>query len=483
MTHKTRKNQIIERFGKAVAYDEVAFIQKMVAKRLAEKIKLTFPNSFTLPIKILEFGCGTGFLTEELIRLFPKADITVTDISFSMLERARLKFERYKKNEGSLIFQVMDGEDPPEYPFYDLICSSLSMQWFTHRKRGLHRLIAQLNYGGRLWVTTLCEDSFHEWRQLFEHYHWVCPVMKCPRINELQSDWPALGSGKWISEKIIDYPENGLTFLRHFKKIGASLPQNLAPPLSVPKLKTLLNLFDRGEKEITYHIGYGSFQKLSRKGVFVTGTDTGVGKTLAAACLVRAWNGLYWKPFQTGLAEEEGDSATVKRLAGISDDKLIPPALTFSAPLSPEAAAKEENYVITPKDICFPSVDADKILIVEGAGGLMVPISTDKMMVDFIRDCHLPVILVARSGLGTINHTLLSLAALRSRRIPVAGVILSGTKNLENRQAIENYGKIPIIAEIPFLDQINSEQVDAVARIIPDFDTVIPKNSLSKTLG
>ena len=471
MKDKSRKNQIIERFGKASAYDQAAFVQKIVAKKLAEKIKLTFPNSTFLPIKILEFGCGTGFLTEELTRLFPKSEITVSDISPAMLERAKTKFDPLRN---ALNFQVLDGENPPQYPFYDLICSSLSLQWFADRQKGLRRLIDQLNPDGQLWVSTLCENSFHEWRQLYHQRNLLCPIMECASISELQSDWPALGQGEWISEKIIDYPQNGFTFLRHFKKIGASLPEETIPPLSASKLRTLLKLFDQGEKKITYHVGYGSFRKSSRKGVFVTGTDTGIGKTLTAACLVRAWKSFYWKPFQTGLSEEEGDSAVVKRLAKISDDQLISPAVTLAAPLSPEAAAKQENRIITKHDISFPSLKDNEILVIEGAGGLMVPISPDKMMIDFIQDCQLPVILVARSGLGTINHTLLSLEALRSRKIPIAGAILSGTQNQENRQAIEKYGKVSILAEIPYLDQVNPEQIEIVARNMPAFDTIRP---------
>lgn len=215
MKDKSRKNQIIERFGKASAYDQAAFVQKIVAKKLAEKIKLTFPNSTFLPIKILEFGCGTGFLTEELTRLFPKAEITVSDISPAMLERAKTKFDPLRN---ALNFQVLDGENPPQYPFYDLICSSLSLQWFADRQKGLRRLIDQLNPDGQLWVSTLCENSFHEWRQLYHQRNLLCPIMECASISELQSDWPALGQGEWISEKIIDYPQNGFTFLRHFKK-------------------------------------------------------------------------------------------------------------------------------------------------------------------------------------------------------------------------------------------------------------------------
>ncbi|MFT8737217.1 MAG: dethiobiotin synthase [Zymomonas mobilis] len=473
MINPDRKIKIIERFSQASGYDQAASIQRVVAKRLADKIKTSFPDHSVRPIKILEFGCGTGFLTEELIHLFPKADITVSDISADMLGRAKAKFGKAQTNTASLTFEIMDAENPPEDSFYDLICSSLSMQWFTNRRESLSRLVKQLNPNGWLWVSTLCDQSFHEWRRLYNLKEWACPILACAEVSQLKSDWPVCGHGEWVAEKIIDCPENGLDFLRHLKKIGASLPQDSVASLSAPNLKTLLKLFDQGNKKITYHIGYGSFEKMPRKGVFVTGTDTGIGKTLVSACLIKAWNGDYWKPLQTGLAEEEGDSATVTRLANLSSDRIILPAITLSAPLSPEAAARQENRVITENDLSFPPLFSSAPLVVEGAGGLMVPITAEKMMIDFIQDCKLPVILVARSGLGTINHTLLSLEALRLRKIPIAGVILSGATNYENRQAIENYGKIRVLAEIPLLDRIDPEQVAAIASEMPAFDDII----------
>ncbi|CAK0753842.1 ATP-dependent dethiobiotin synthetase BioD [uncultured Gammaproteobacteria bacterium] len=205
-------------------------------------------------------------------------------------------------------------------------------------------------------------------------------------------------------------------------------------------------------------------------GVFVTGTDTGVGKTLAAACLVKAWNARYWKPIQTGLAEPDNDdSATVARLTELPPERLIPPAYRLAAPLSPHAAAALEGVTITldafplpAPPVCAPILG--RPLVIEGAGGVLVPLNDHHLMIDLIERLGLPVVLVARTGLGTINHTLLSLLALRQRRLIIAGVVLSGPANPGNRAAIANFGQIPIVAELPWLERIDAAGVAAIAR-------------------
>ena len=162
---------------------------------------------------------------------------------------------------------------------------------------------------------------------------------------------------------------------------------------------------------MTYQFAYGQWQR--PQGVFVTGTDTGVGKTLVSAVLARAWQAHYWKPLQTGLADEPGDSATVAELAQLPPARRHEPAYALQAPLSPWAAAPLEQVRIDPRRLVPPVVDGP--LVVEGAGGLYVPIDDEHMMLDYIAALGMPVVLAARSGLGTINHTLLSLQALRQR--------------------------------------------------------------------
>ncbi len=199
-------------------------------------------------------------------------------------------------------------------------------------------------------------------------------------------------------------------------------------------------------------------------GVFVTGTDTGIGKTLVSACLVRAWEAVYWKPVQTGLAEEPGDTATVAALAGVPPERLLAPRHALRAPLSPQAAAALEGIAIALDDFAPPSPPAPgrRPLVVEGAGGVLVPLSDRAMMIDLIAHLALPVVVVARSGLGTINHTLLTLAALRQRGVAVAGVVLNGQLNPANRQAIEHFGAVQVLAELQPLPAVTAATVAAI---------------------
>ncbi len=200
------------------------------------------------------------------------------------------------------------------------------------------------------------------------------------------------------------------------------------------------------------------------RGVFVTGTDTGVGKTLVAACLVRRWHADYWKPAQTGLAAEPGDTETIAHLAAAAN-RLHKPRFAFQAPLSPEAAASREHIAIRLADFALPIATAP--LVVEGAGGVLVPLGGGSTMADLMRALDLPVLLVARTTLGTINHTLLSLEALRARDIPLLGVVFSGAANAGNRNAIERHGAVRVIAELPLLDRLTPETIATASQAFP----------------
>ncbi|GBQ68708.1 dethiobiotin synthetase BioD [Ameyamaea chiangmaiensis NBRC 103196] len=204
-------------------------------------------------------------------------------------------------------------------------------------------------------------------------------------------------------------------------------------------------------------------------GVFVTGTDTGVGKSFVSACLVRAWGAAYFKPLQTGLADESGDSETIAGL--VPGVHVIPPVYAFDAPLAPDEAAVREGRVIDPRRLVAP--DWRGPLVVEGAGGVMVPVCPGVMMADVITRLALPVVLVARSGLGTINHTLLSLEALRTRGAHIAGVVMNGPPAPHNRRAIETHGAVRVLAEIPHVDDISADTVTTTARLIPALADVI----------
>jgi dethiobiotin synthetase len=187
---------------------------------------------------------------------------------------------------------------------------------------------------------------------------------------------------------------------------------------------------------------------------FVTGTDTGVGKTAVSALLCAALDAVYWKPIQTG-SREGTDRATVMRLAQLPRSRTLPESYIFKQPVSPHLAARLAGTRIELRKIQAPETPAQEHLIVEGAGGALVPINHTQLMTDLMRQLGFPVLLVSRTSLGTINHTLLSLAALRAARLEIRGVILVGKPNAENRKAIERYGEISVIGFLPLLKKID----------------------------
>lgn len=186
------------------------------------------------------------------------------------------------------------------------------------------------------------------------------------------------------------------------------------------------------------------------RGIFVSGTDTGIGKTVISAMLAKGLGATYWKPIQSGL-EEETDTEFVRRVTGLGPDHFVEERYRLTRPLSPHASAEIDGVSISMDDFEIPEYDTDH-LIVEGAGGLLVPINDHHMIIDLIQHFDLPVLLVARSELGTLNHTFLSLEALRNRNITITGVIMNGPRNESNYKAIRKYGKIPILAEIQTID-------------------------------
>lgn len=195
-------------------------------------------------------------------------------------------------------------------------------------------------------------------------------------------------------------------------------------------------------------------------GVFVTGTDTNIGKTTVSAWLVRGWRADYWKPVQTGTLEGR-DADTVRALAGIVEPERIHASTwELKAPLSPHLAAKVEERQIALSDFVLPATP--RPLVVEGAGGALVPLNWRELMADLVARLRLPALVVARSGLGTINHTLLTIEALRRRGLSVAGVVMVGPRDPLNRESIEHFGKAPVIAEIPLLEPLSPETLAAL---------------------
>jgi dethiobiotin synthase len=197
------------------------------------------------------------------------------------------------------------------------------------------------------------------------------------------------------------------------------------------------------------------------KRLFVTGTDTGVGKTTAAALLCAALDGIYWKPVQTG-SREGTDRETVRRLAPLEPEDEIPEAYCLPEPVSPHLAAEWNGIRIRLEAIQSPSIPESRWLIAEGAGGVLVPLNDSEFMADLIKHLGFRAVLVARTALGTINHTLLSLAALRAKQIPVVGVVLNGAENPDNHAALERFGQVPILGWIPPLQTISRQELRRV---------------------
>lgn len=187
------------------------------------------------------------------------------------------------------------------------------------------------------------------------------------------------------------------------------------------------------------------------QGFFVTGTDTDVGKTVVSAWLLTHLDACYWKPVQSG-AEPETDAVTVHRLAEIPGDRILPEAYVLPEAIAPHEAARRAGISIDMARLEDPA--SDRLLVVEGAGGMLVPLTDKAYVIDLAAQLHLPVLLVARSTLGTINHTLLSIEALRRRDLPLAGVVINGPETPHNRAAIEHYGEVNVIAEIPWLPEV-----------------------------
>ncbi len=204
------------------------------------------------------------------------------------------------------------------------------------------------------------------------------------------------------------------------------------------------------------------------RGLFVTGTDTGVGKTAVSAALMIRYRGQaklrYWKPVQTGI-EQDDDTATVRRLAECPDSEILANGIRLPRPLSPHLSARLAGQTVRIGDIIrMVESSESRAWIVEGAGGVLVPLNDSELMIDLMARLDLPAIVATRSSLGTINHTLLTLEALRSRGIPVAGVVMVGEKNPENRAAIETYGNGPVLGEMPIFPSLTAQTLAAWTR-------------------
>ncbi|MGH1398537.1 MAG: dethiobiotin synthase [Alphaproteobacteria bacterium] len=194
----------------------------------------------------------------------------------------------------------------------------------------------------------------------------------------------------------------------------------------------------------------------------ITGTDTNIGKTVVSAMLTLALGASYWKPIQAGI-EGGVDAKAVQKMTALPTERFFPESYVLSEPLSPHRSAELDGVEIDLDVLTIPKTDGP--LIIEGAGGLMVPLTRKNLLVNLFKRWNephsgygrVPVILVARTGLGTINHTLLSLEALWSRDIPIHGIVFVGEDNPDNMQTIAEFSGEKVLGRLPMLDSLNAK--------------------------
>nr|WP_086493564.1 dethiobiotin synthase [Novosphingobium panipatense] len=189
--------------------------------------------------------------------------------------------------------------------------------------------------------------------------------------------------------------------------------------------------------------------------IVITGTDTEIGKTVFAAALAGALGAHYWKPVQAGLEEDGGDGDRVARLSGLPADHILPEAYRLATPCSPHLAAEIDGVEIDPTRLALPQVAGP--LVVEGAGGVMVPLSRTMTYADQFARWNAPVVLVARTVLGTINHSLLSIEALRARGVTVLGVAFVGDSVEDSEATICAMAGVRRLGRLPRLDTLTPE--------------------------
>lgn len=186
--------------------------------------------------------------------------------------------------------------------------------------------------------------------------------------------------------------------------------------------------------------------------IVVTGTDTEIGKTVFAAGLADMLGAYYWKPIQSGL-DGETDSQIVARLGALSEDRILPERYRLKTPVSPHQSAATDGICIDMAALDVPDTGG-RSLVIEGAGGLMVPLNRSTLYIDVFARWRLPVVLCARTALGTINHSLLSIEALRRRDIKLLGIVFIGEGHPESEQVICEIGRAPRLGRLPRLSPL-----------------------------
>jgi dethiobiotin synthetase len=192
--------------------------------------------------------------------------------------------------------------------------------------------------------------------------------------------------------------------------------------------------------------------------IVVTGTDTDIGKTVFSAGLADFLGADYWKPIQAGLRGET-DSQLVARLGGLSEDRIVPERYRLETPASPHRAAQIDGVRIDVDSLDVP--DTGRSLVIEGAGGLMVPLDRETLYIDVLTRWHLPIVLCARTALGTINHALLSIEALRNRNADILGIAFIGDENSDSETIICDIGRVRRLGRLPRLAPVTRQTLRA----------------------
>jgi dethiobiotin synthetase len=194
----------------------------------------------------------------------------------------------------------------------------------------------------------------------------------------------------------------------------------------------------------------------NKETLFITGIGTGIGKTIVSAILVEKLKTDYWKPIQSGDLDNS-DSLLVENLLSNKISKIYREAYRLTQPFSPHKSAAIDGIKIDPEKIIVPKTE--NTLIIEGAGGLMVPLNDQFLMIDLIKKLGATVVLVSQNYLGSINHTLLSAYALKQYNIPVKGIIFNGAEDPSSQKYILDYTGLPLLGNIPPLSSINKEAI------------------------
>lgn len=194
---------------------------------------------------------------------------------------------------------------------------------------------------------------------------------------------------------------------------------------------------------------------MSKRPIFITGIGTGVGKTIVSAVLVQKLQADYWKPIQSGDLDNS-DTALVRSLVSNKTTVFHPEAYRLTQPFSPHKSAALDGIRIDPGKVILPKTN--NLLVIEGAGGLMVPLNEDYLMIDLIKKLDAEVILVSQNYLGSINHTLMSAGILKSNGIKLSRLIFSGGQDHDSEAIIRKYLQIESL-HIPYFDVLNSETV------------------------